>query len=38
MHFGNDRYVGAALGGFNGGSHTGEPSTNDDDIVFDQIL
>jgi hypothetical protein len=37
VHFGDDRYVGATFGCLDGGSHPGEPSADDDDIVFDQV-
>jgi hypothetical protein len=36
VHFRDDRYVGSAFSGFDGGSHAGEPSADDNDIVFDQ--
>jgi hypothetical protein len=36
MHFGNDRHVGSALGGFDGCAHSSEPAADDYDIVLDQ--
>jgi len=37
VHFRNDCYVGAALGGFNGGAHSGEAAADDHNIVLDQV-
>jgi hypothetical protein len=36
VHFGNDRHVGSALGGFDGCAHSSEPAADDYDIVLDQ--